>query len=277
MYRKQFIDTYLKNNFGFEEAKSEIDFALDILYNYKYQDFILGKVLEPEQIEKLKRIVEERTSTHRPLQQILGQSFFYGRKFFVNNSTLIPRPETELLVKEALDIIKDIPACKILDIGTGTGCIPITIALENQKSVIDAVDISQSALETAQKNKLYHNVFSQINFIKSDLFENVNKKYNVIISNPPYIPLKDKDKLDIEVKNFDPPEALFAPDEDGVLFYKKIADKAKDYLYPNGFVIFELGINQSNIVKDYVQNLGYKNIRILKDFNSIERIIIFTN
>ena len=273
MYRKQFIDIYLKNNFDFEEAKSEIDFALEILFNYKYKDFLIGKKLENWQRDKFKKIVEERTSTRRPIQQIIGQAYFYGKNFFVNEYTLIPRPETELLVNEALTLIKEIINPTILDIGTGSGCIPITIALEHSTAMIDSVDISQEALNIAAKNKLFHQIFNRINFIKSDLFENINNKYDLIVSNPPYIPLKDKNTLQIEVKNFEPANALFTNDELGVSFYKDIIDNAKNYLKDNGFILFEIGINQSDLIKKYLADKYFKNIKVIKDFNNIERII----
>ena len=273
MYRKQFIDLYLNHGFDFEEAKSEVDFALDVLFNYNYQDFITGKTLEDWQINKLLKMVEERVTTHRPMQQIVGQAYFYGRCFFVDKNTLIPRPETELLVKEVLELAKNIEAPEILDIGTGTGCIPITIALENQNAKVDAIDISKEALEVAGKNKLYHNVFSNVNFFQSNLFENVTKKYDIIVSNPPYIPLKEINSLETEVKDFDPHLALFASDEHGIYFYEKIIEKAADYLKDNGFILFETGINQCILVKDILKSANFKNIRIIEDLNKIERII----
>ncbi len=276
MYNRQFINLYKNRGFSFEDAKSEIDFALDVLFGYKYNDFLLGKPIEKWQAEKLKKIFEERTLTHRPIQQIIGQAFFFGRKFFVDNSTLIPRPETELLAEEAVNILKNFPEAEILDIGTGTGCIPITIYLELNNNVkIDAVDISSQTLETAGKNKLFHNIFNGIEFIKSDLFENVECKYDVIISNPPYIPLKIKDTLDVEVKDFEPYNALFTNDDLGIEFYIKIIDKVRDYLKDNGYVLFELGINQGGAVKNYLEENNFKNIKLIKDLNSIDRVIIF--
>ena len=222
MYRKIFIDKYLKNGFSFDEAKVEVDFALEVLFNYTYKDFMLGKTIEKWQLAKYDKVLNERLSTHRPLQQIIGQAFFYGRKFFVNEYTLIPRPETELLVAETLKIAQEFDNPKILDIGTGTGCIPITLVLENGSISADSVDISLEAIETAEKNALLHNIYEKVKFTQSNIFENVTDKYNIIVSNPPYIPLKDKESLQIEVRDYDPPSALFTSDEHGVEFYKKI-------------------------------------------------------
>ena len=274
MYRKVFINTYLKNGFSFDEAKSEVDFALETLFNFTYKDFMLGRALEPWQITKLEKVLDERTKTHRPIQQIIGQAYFFGRRFFVDEYTLIPRPETELLVDKVLEISKGIFNPKILDIGTGSGCIPLTLMLENKDIMAHAIDISSEAIETAKKNALFHNVLNNIQFYKSDLFSNVHEKYNIIVSNPPYIPLKDKENLQVEVKKYDPSLALFAEDDFGIEFYDKIVTKAKDYLLPNGYIAFELGINQFSLVSDLLSKQNFSSIKVYKDYNSIERVII---
>ena len=274
MYRKIFIDKYLKNGFSFDEAKVEVDFALEVLFNYTYKDFMLGKTIEKWQLAKYDKVLNERLSTHRPLQQIIGQAFFYGRKFFVNEYTLIPRPETELLVAETLKIAQEFDNPQILDIGTGTGCIPITLVLENGSISADSIDISLEAIETAEKNALLHNIYDKVKFTQSNIFENVTDKYNIIVSNPPYIPLKDKESLQIEVRDYDPPSALFTSDEHGVEFYKKIVQSAKEYLLAGGFLLFELGVNQYLIVEKLLKDNDFKDIKVVQDYNSIERIIV---
>ena len=261
MYRKIFIDKYLKQGFDFDEAKSEVDFALDVLFRYTYKDFMLGKVLENWQITKLHKVFDERVSTRRPIQQIVGQAFFYGKKYFVSGDTLIPRPETELLVSEVLSISKTMENPKILDIGSGSGCIPISLVLENPQISADSVDISRAAIEIAEKNALLHNIYDKVRFIQSDLFEKVEGKYNIIVSNPPYIPLKDKETLQVEVRDFDPASALFTDDEHGVEFYQKIIELAKNYLLPDGYLLFELGINQYLIVEKLLKDKGFSTIK----------------
>ncbi len=276
MYLKSFVNLYISNGFDFNEAKHEIDFVLEVLFNYKYKDFLLNKKLEPEKIEKVQKILEERTKTKKPLQQILGRAFFYGRIFFVNEYTLIPRPETELLVNEVLILSRNLIRhnnLQILDIGTGTGCIGISLMLENSLIKSDLLDIQSEALEIAQKNAIFHKVIERANFIKSDLFENINKKYDIIVSNPPYIPLKDKENLQKEVKDFDSPIALFTKDEEGIEFYERILKEAAKYLKTNGYIAFELGINQYKQVWELLKKSGFKNIKIIKDYNNIERII----
>ena len=162
----------------------------------------------------------------------------------------------------------------MLDIGTGTGCIPVTLVLENSNITADAVDISEKALETAKKNAVFHNVSEKVNFIKSDIFENVKKQYNMIVSNPPYIPIKDKETLQIEVRDFDPAIALFTKDELGIEFYEKIIKQAMDYLLPEGYILFELGINQAELVGNMLVDNNYKPVEIIQDYNSIPRVII---
>lgn len=273
MYRKSFIDVYLKNGFDFDDAKNEVDFALDTLFHFTYKEYMLDKTLETWQTSKMYKVIEERVTTRRPIQQIIGQAFFYGRRFFVNEHTLVPRPETELLVSTSLELIKNIEKPKILDIGTGTGCIPLTLAMENENITADSVDISPEAIETAKKNALLHNVFGKVNFVHSNLFENVENEYNLIVSNPPYIPLKDKEDLQIEVRDYDPPKALFTDDEEGIEFYEKIILEASNYLLPNGYLAFELGKNQYALVEKLLKTNNYTDIQIIKDYNSIERII----
>lgn len=274
MYRKIFIDKYLTNNFDFNEAVSEVDFAFETLFNFTYKDFMLGKQLAPWQLARITSVIDERVSTHRPIQQIIGQANFYSHHFFVNESTLIPRPETEILVEEALKIIEKNNLTKILDIGTGSGCIPISIVLNNKNVTAHAVDISKQALNTAERNALLHNVYDRINFYYSDVLENVKEKFDIIISNPPYIPRKDKETLQIEVKDFDPPSALFTNDEDGIEFYEEIISNAEDFLLPNGYLIFELGKGQHEKVSTLLREYGFRGIYVIKDLNSIERVII---
>ncbi|MCD7740318.1 MAG: peptide chain release factor N(5)-glutamine methyltransferase [Candidatus Gastranaerophilales bacterium] len=274
MYRKYFIDIYLANEFSFEEAKTEVNFVIETLFNYTYKDFILDKILEPWQLIKIEKVIKERVKTHRPIQQIIGQAYFYGRKFFVNQFTLIPRPETEILVSEVLALCQNFQNPKILDIGSGTGCIPITLILENSDITAHSIDISQEALEISKKNALFHNVLNNISFFKSNLFENVNEKYNIIVSNLPYIPLKDKENLQIEVRDFEPQSALYTNDEYGIEFYEKIIKQAGNYLINDGYLAFEFGLNQFDMIFKLLKNYGFSSIEKIKDFNGIERVTI---
>lgn len=269
-----FIQQYIDKGFELSDAQSEIDFAIEILFGYSAKDFILGKKLSEKEKNRLQEIIFERLEKKCPIQQLVGNAYFFGRKFYVTKDTLIPRPETEILIVEILKHIKNIDTPKILDIGSGTGCIPITLALENKNLLADSVDISEKAIEVAKKNSNLHKVENRVNFFKSDLFENVNDSYNLIVSNPPYIPIKDKNTLQTEVKDFDPALALFAYDEQGIEFYERIINSASKYIEKNGFICFEIGINQSTIVAKLLYNNNFKNIEITKDLNNIDRVII---
>lgn len=273
MFRKKFIDLYLKNGFEFPQACEEIDFVLSILFDYKYEDYITGKVPDGEKNGLLEKIFTQRVLTHKPIQQLTGCTYFFGRKFYVSENTLIPRPDTEILVSEAKNIIENEKKRSILDIGTGTGCIALTLALETNVQNIDAVDISAEALKIAEKNALYHNLQEKVNFTKSDLFENVKNKYDIIVSNPPYIPLKDRETLQIEVREYDPYTALFTQDEQGIEFYEKILNRTGEFMNDNAVILFEIGINQSGLVKNILENNNFKDIKIIKDFNGIDRVI----
>ncbi|MBQ3642942.1 peptide chain release factor N(5)-glutamine methyltransferase [bacterium] len=274
MYRKFFTDKYIANGYTFDEAISEVDFLFDVLFNYTYKDFMLGKTLNEAQCEKVRKMIEERLQTHKPIQKIAGQAYFLSRKFFVDENTLVPRPETELLVDEALKLCIGQKNVKILDIGTGTGCIPISLVLENGNIIAEAIDISEAALETARRNALYHNVYDKIKFYQSDLLDKAEGKFDIIVSNPPYIPLKDKDELQIEVRDYDPALALFTKDEKGIEFYEKIIRQGKNYLNKNGKILFELGKGQRDEVSKLFESNGFKVIKAIKDYNNIDRVLI---
>lgn len=274
MYNSSFIQQYLDNGFDIYEAKSEIAFAIDILFGYTPKDFIMGKELSEKENGKLNKIITERTKTKRPIQQIIGSAFFYGRKFYVNKYTLIPRPETEILVSEVIKLSKQIKFPTVLDIGTGTGCIPITLCLENPQIKAHSVDISSEALSVANKNINLHNINSRVTSFQSDLFENITEKYNIIVSNPPYIPKRDKPSLQIEVRDYEPELALFTNDDKGIEFYEKIISSTKEFLEKDGFLCFEIGINQSILITDLLEHNEFNNIKIIKDLNEIDRVII---
>lgn len=210
-----------------------------------------------------------------PVQYIVGNTNFYGYDFKVNRNTLIPRFETELLVEKTYNYIKKYfnkDNIKILDIGTGSGCIAITInKLIN--SNVDAVDISDKAIEVAKENNKINN--TDVNVIVSDVFSNVNKRYDVIISNPPYISY-DEEIMDIVYSN-EPHSALFALDN-GLYFYDKILSECRKYLNDKFLIAFEIGYKQGNdiinIINKYFDNV---NISLEKDYSGKDRFIFIWN
>lgn len=210
-----------------------------------------------------------------PVQYIVGNVDFYGYTFKVNKNTLIPRFETELLVEKTIKYINKYfnNEIKILDIGTGSGCIAITLNKLLDNSRVTAVDISKNALDVARENNKINN--TDVNFIESDVFSNINDKYDVIISNPPYISY-DEDIMDV-VYNNEPHMALYA-DDNGLYFYDKILRECRKYLNDRFLIAFEIGYKQGNdiinIINKYFDNV---NISLEKDYNGRDRFIFVWN
>lgn len=239
----------------------------------KYRDDI-----EDEEIEKIRYFIQKIGREKFPVQYLLNEQEFYGRKFYVDKGVLIPRQDTEILVEKMIDTLKDKVLKneihpKILDIGVGSGIIGITAALEIESSYVLGVDISDKALETAQKNKEILKV-SNIKFLKSDLFENVEfREFDMIVSNPPYISLNEVGIMSDDILLHEPSEALFA-ENDGLYFYYEICQKASDYLADFGYLLFEIGYKQGKNVAKIMASSGFKNIEVVKDLAGLDRVVI---
>ena len=216
---------------------------------------------------KVREIIERRISKE-PLQYITNEQFFFGNKFYVNENVLIPRADTEILVEEVLKLSKD--SDKILDLCTGSGCIAISLKKANLKLDITASDISEKALIVAMINAKINNV--KINFIKSDLFNEITQKFDIIVSNPPYIETSVINNLQDEVKK----EPILALDggEDGLDFYKKIISEAKERLNKKGLIALEIGYNQAEKVKELLLSSEFDDIQVIKDYGNNDRIVI---
>lgn len=223
--------------------------------------------LSEEQVSGYEIALKKRAE-HIPLQYIVGETEFMGLRFKVNSSVLVPRQDTETLVEEALKVIE--PGMKVLDLCTGSGCIIISI-LHNVMNVEgDAVDISRQALNVAIENAKLNDVV--VNFERSDLFDNVTGTYDVIVSNPPYIPTEQVLKLMPEVQNFEPMEALDGK-EDGLFFYRRIIQECGAYLKENGRILFEIGHDQGVMVSGMLRAAGFKNVTIKKDLSGNDRVV----
>ena len=273
LQKRDLIEIYKNNGFSFEEATAEIDLAIEIMCGISPKDMILGIMPDPKDINRLKSIVEHRVKTRQPLVQILGYTYFMGQKFQVSSNTLIPRPETELLVKTAVKIIKEKDFKQILDIGTGTGCIACMIAKFTNAQVL-GTDISNEALKTALNNAMHLDLMNKAIFRKSDLFSKIREeeKFDMIVSNPPYIPLGEKENLQPEL-DYEPSIALFTKDKDGIEYYEKITKQTKYYLKSKGCLVFEIGINQACLVENILKENNFRDINILNDVSGIQRII----
>ena len=222
-------------------------------------------ILDNEKSDLIAQLIIRRTK-HEPLQYIIGETEFYGCKIKVNPDVLIPRPETELLVEKVLrENVRS-----ILEIGTGSGAIAIALAKQMKNVQIEATDISQKALNTARQNAELNNV--SISFIQSDIFYNIKSKYDIIVSNPPYISKKEYNNLEPEIKDYEPEISLLA-EEEGLFYYKKILEKAKDYLTENGKIYFEIGFDQAEKIKEIAKENGFDDINVFKDLNGFDRIM----
>ena len=268
MNLREYIYNNLKKiNIDKDNLTAETNFILKFKFgiNNPYSDIDINNI----DYDDLNNIFSER-KTGKPLQYILNTSEFMGEKFFVNENVLIPRPETELLVRKVIDIAKLIQNPKILDIGTGSGCIPIIVKKHISCSNIYSCDISDDAIKVAEFNA--KNINTNINFIKSDLFNNIDTKFDIIVSNPPYIPPQEKNYIQKEV-TFEPDTALYTNDDKGIEFYEKIIADSHKFLNKNGYICFEIGINQSELVKKIFMDYNFTKIEIIKDLDNIDRVI----
>ncbi|MEW5993772.1 MAG: peptide chain release factor N(5)-glutamine methyltransferase [Candidatus Zixiibacteriota bacterium] len=268
---------------GIDQAVAEVELVLCYLLKtdrahlyFDGQTLTNGKVLR-----QLDEIVARRT-TRYPLQYILGEVWFYGRRFSVNPSVMIPTPETELLCEVAVGFVKEkrqtLPAQpRILDLGTGSGVIAVTLACEVKQSVIVAVDVSRAALEVAGKNVADHGVSDRIEFRRSDFFSAIGEDelFHLILSNPPYVSTGEYKNLPLEVLA-DPKEALLAGD-DGLDAIRVLLREAPDYLAKGGRIMFEIGYRQAeSITKLTESDDRYRTISIIKDLNDIDRVVILS-
>lgn len=254
------------------EANVEVKMLLEHFANYGAKDIIMGNKLTAQKLELVKEKAELRAKTRQPIQHIIGFTDFMGEKFIVNPSVLIPRDETEILVKKAIDLINTNNFKMALDVGTGSGCIACMVAKHTNCQII-GLDISSDALNTALDNASKLNLFNKAIFRKSDIFSNVKdgESFDIIISNPPYIPPSEKAGIQTEVK-FDPELALFTKDEKGLEFYEKISQGAQKILNQGGYLLFELGIGQSAEVKNIMEKCSFSEIEIIKDLAGIDRV-----
>jgi len=231
--------------------------------------------LSDENEKKFKNIISD-LKTEKPYQYILGETEFYGMCFYINENVLIPRPETEELLELAIDKIQssklDIDQLKILDIGTGSGIIPLVLKKHFSNAKISSIDFSEKALEVAKRNAEFHQL--EVVFIHADYLNfNLNENYDVIISNPPYIGMDEEIEIEYSVKDFEPKMALFSPTEDALIFYKKIAEDSKKYLNKNGLLFLEINQKLGKETLELYKN-EFKEADLIKDLSGNDRFVI---
>lgn len=258
------------------EDKAEIismaHLVLDRVLGISKTDLLSQKQIQAttNELEKLDNIVK-RINQHEPIQYILGEADFFGRRFKVNASVLIPRPETEELVREVKNFSH--PAAAILDIGTGSGCIPITLALEIPGSRVSATDISDKALVVAKENS--KNLGAAVHFLQHNILTEEIPFHNldIVVSNPPYITVSEKESMAPNVKDFEPHVALFVPENDPLIFYSAIASKAQTALKTGGLLCVEINERFGDKVKALFQEKGFREVTAIRDLSGKNRIV----
>lgn len=275
-YKKHFFDS-LQDIQDEQEIESFFFILTEYLHHLKRVDVALNPDFEISDaaIEKWNAILVE-LQQEKPIQYITGEAWFYGLRFEVNENTLIPRPETEELVEWIIESQKSkdqSQKLEILDIGTGTGCIPISLKTNFPQANVSAIDVSEQALEVAKRNAVSNNV--EVNFIQANILEveDLNQHFDIIVSNPPYVRNLEKQEIKKNVLDYEPHLALFVEDTDALLFYRKIAQLALKNLSSNGLLFFEINQYLGNETVDLLENIGFKNIELKKDIYGNDRMI----
>jgi release factor glutamine methyltransferase len=263
------LHAYIKTHCSPAETRILLE---DIIGNTPAELITSGDKQIPQPIiDKIKAILSEK-ATGKPLSKILGYKEFYGLNFIVSEHTLDPRPETEILVMRALEIIEDIQSPSVLDLGTGTGCIPISILSHHQNATAIAADISDAALQVAATNTENHGLNHRLILKNSDWFKNINGKFDLITANPPYIDSEEIPNLSPEVKNHDPILALDGG-KNGLDPYKIIFSSIKNFLKPQGRALFEIGYDQCGHILRLAENYRIRIDAIHPDLAGIPRVV----
>jgi release factor glutamine methyltransferase len=284
-YKTHFFNS-LKNIQEEQEIESFFFILTEYLHNLKRVDVALNPNFElsDAEVDKWNTILAQ-LQQEKPIQYITGEAWFYGLQFEVNENTLIPRPETEELVEWILNspITQHPSPITILDIGTGTGCIPISLKANLPQANVSAIDVSEKALEVAKRNAELNKV--EINFIQANILEvedlsilstpnsQLPASIDIIISNPPYVRNLEKQEIKKNVLDYEPHLALFVEDTDALLFYKKIAQLALKNLSPNGLLFFEINQYLGKETVELLESLGFKNIELKKDIYGNDRMV----
>lgn len=261
---------------GIESPRLNAELLLADVLNYKRLDLYTNfeQPLKEDEINKYREYIRQRAH-FEPLQYIIGKTEFFGLTFKVNKNVLIPRPETEILVEKILEKFKIYDEVNILDIGTGSGNIAITLAKNLPNSKITAIDKSKEAISIAKENSIINKVSEKINFSEIDILKNnfsFDNKFDLVVSNPPYVNFEEYKNLQKEIIDFEPASAL-TDYEDGLKFFNVIIKKAQNILKSNSKIFFEIGFGQAEDVKKILLENNFQKIEIYKDYSNIERVI----
>lgn len=258
-----------------DEIESVVYLFIEKVLGLSKSDIITERAVELDaaQKEKINDFIR-RANRYEPIQYILGEGEFFGRTFQVKRHVLIPRPETEELVKEVIKHSNQKKkGLRILDIGTGSGCIPITLKLEIPNAEVFATDVSEEALSTARQNALLHK--TEVNFFHHNILEKEIpvERIDIIVSNPPYIAEQEKEMMNKNVLDFEPHLALFVPDTDPLLYYKAIVGKSKKVLTQGGLIALEINERKGSDISNLFIKSGFGSVEVIKDIFGKERIV----
>ena len=266
------IEYLKKHNIENNNLKAKILLANVLNVKKEYLLINSKQELKEEDKTKYENYIKELIKG-KPLQYITNRQEFMGLNFYVDENVLIPQPDTEILVENVIEIASMMKKNKILDMCTGSGCIAISLAKNINNTQITAVDISKDALKIANKNAVNNRVENKIKFVQSDMFSNIDKKFDIIVSNPPYIETQKISKLEKEVQN--EPHIALDGGTDGLDFYRIIVNDAYEFLNENGYLLLEIGYNQQNSVTQLLEKTEkYKNIKTIKDLGGNYRVVI---
>jgi len=266
----------LEKIYGSDEANALIMILLEHYFGIDRVKIAMEPELRLSESELLTlHFAVKELLKNKPIQYVLGETEFCGMKFFVEEGVLIPRPETEEMVRQ-LAVGHWPLAAKILDIGTGSGCIAISLAKLLKDSVVTAVDVSEKALEIAKKNAAEND--ADVRFVLDDILnpknpELIDNQYDIIVSNPPYVCESEKSEMRANVLDYEPSSALFVSDSDPLIFYRKILEFAQKTLKPNGEIWFEINEKLGQEMQNLCLEKGFKNVEIIKDFRGKDRIL----
>ncbi|MGN0298143.1 MAG: peptide chain release factor N(5)-glutamine methyltransferase [Lachnospiraceae bacterium] len=260
---------------GVSESKLDAWYLLSYVFQINRMNFLMTRNIREEKEESLLHIYEElieKRAQRIPLQYLTHEQEFMGMKFYVDESVLIPRQDTECLVEEILNDFSGRQQISIMDMCTGSGCIGISLKKLGQFEEVFAADISVEALKVAQKNA--QNLSAELKFYESDLFAAIptTKTYDVIVSNPPYISESERSNLMPEVVVYEPSMALFA-EEEGTVFYRRLAQAGRNYLKEDGWIYFEIGCEQADAVSQILKECGYHQISVRRDLAGLDRVV----
>jgi release factor glutamine methyltransferase len=273
---RQDLQIALTPQYGEGEAASMCRYVFDDFFSLKTNDASQESIFQSFLFEDFITI-KNRLLAGEPVQYVVGFAWFYGLKFKVNPSVLIPRPETEELVHWILETVKkeSLQNISVLDIGTGSGCIPVTLKVKNEKLIVSSVDVSESALITASRNAFRNNVeidFRCLNILEGKQQEQLGK-FDIIVSNPPYIPKKEKALMHNNVLDFEPHLALFVEDNNPLIFYETIANFTQKHLNTEGYLFFECNEHNACDVENMLKERQFCDIALTQDMSGKDRMI----